>query len=454
MAEPVDVVVIGLGVGGEDVAGSLAQAGLHVVGVEEELVGGECPYWGCIPSKMIIRAANLLQEARRIPGTAGEATVTPDWAPVAARIREQATADWDDTIAVERLEGHGGVFVRGRAHIEGPGRVSVGDTEYEVGRGIVIAAGTSPAIPPIPGIDEVDYWTNRDAIRTRELPGSLTVLGGGAIGLELGQAFSRFGVDVTIVEALDRLAPLEEPEVGAVLADAFTAEGIEVHAGIVCEKVIADGPDTIVELSDGSNVRSERLLVATGRVTDLSGLGVANVGIDEGARFVTVDERMRAVENVWAIGDITGQGLFTHLALHQSKIAVADILGERLAGADHPPIPRVTFTDPEVGSVGVTEEAARAAGLVVATSVAEVPSTARGWMHGPGNEGVIKLVADVERDVLVGATSAGPHGGEVLSMLALAVHAEVPIGRLRTMIYAYPTFHRGVEDALRELETG
>src|SRR5215467_5790245 len=213
MAEQVDIVVVGLGVGGEEVGGRLAEAGLSVVGIEDRLVGGECPYYGCVPSKMMIRAANLLAEARRIPGMAGTSTVEPDWAPVARRIRDEATDNWNDQVAVDRFTGRGGRFVRGRARLTGPGQVEASDgSAYTAGRGVVVAVGTEPAVPPIDGLAGTPYWTNREAIEAATLPESLVVLGGGAIGLELAQAFARFGVKITVVEALDRLLSMEEPE--------------------------------------------------------------------------------------------------------------------------------------------------------------------------------------------------------------------------------------------------
>ena len=230
MAEiEVDVVVIGMGIAGEGVAGPLAEQGLSVVGVERSLVGGECPYWGCIPSKMAIRAAHALQEARRVEGLAGSATVTPDWGQVAQRIRDEATDDWNDQVAVDRFVGKGGVFVRGSARLDGRGRVLAGGDLYVARLGVVVATGTRPAVPPIDGLADAPYWTNHEFLEAKELPASMIVLGGGAIGLELAQASSRFGVDVTVVEALDRLAPNEEPEVGALLAEVFEAEGIGVR---------------------------------------------------------------------------------------------------------------------------------------------------------------------------------------------------------------------------------
>ncbi len=452
----VDVVVIGLGPGGEHAAGQLAEAGLAVAGVEDRLVGGECPYWGCVPSKMMIRAANLLAEGRRIPGMSGASVVRPDWAPVASRIRAEATDDWNDQAAADRFTGQGGLLFRGHGTIAGPGRVAVGDDVLLARRGIVIDTGTSPVIPPVPGLAGTPYWTNHEAIEAERVPVSLIVLGGGAIGSELAQAYSRFGAAVTVVESAGRLLPAEEPEAGALLAKVFGREGIGVRTGSTAERVAyqagpGDRAGFTVTLGDGTKVTGSRLLVATGRRADLAAVGVGRVGIDESQPAVPVDDRMRAAPGVWAIGDVVGQGDFTHLSYYHADIVVADILGREHHPAEHHAVPRVTFTDPEIGAVGLTEAQAREQGLEVRTGLAQVPASARGWIHKAGNDGFIKLVEDAGRGVLAGATSAGPWGGEVLSMLALAVHARVPTGRLREMIYAYPTFHRAVEDALRVL---
>ena len=452
MIEEADVIVVGMGPAGEHVAGELASAGLDVVGIDRELVGGECPYWGCIPSKMMLRAAHLLAEARRIPGMAGDATVTPDWGPVAARIREEATDDWDDTVAVERFEGKGGRFVRGHGRLVDPHTVEVDGALHVARGGIVLATGTTATIPPVPGIETVPVWTNREAIATPELPSSLIVLGGGAIGVELGQVFARFGVEVTMVEAEDRLVPLDEPEAGDILEAALQADGARVLTGASATSISPDGAGVRVELEDGTALAAARLLVATGRRVDLAAVGAGALGIDETLRSMPVDERMRAADGVWAVGDVTGEGAFTHVGIYQAGIAVADILGREHHAADYRALPRVTFTDPEVASVGLTERAAREAGVAVAVGRAEVPSTARGWLHKAGNAGVIKVVADTDRQVLVGATAVGPAAGEVLALLTLAVHAAVPLAQLRSMIYAYPTFHRGIEDALRDLD--
>jgi pyruvate/2-oxoglutarate dehydrogenase complex dihydrolipoamide dehydrogenase (E3) component len=455
--EETDIVVVGMGPGGEYVAGTLAEAGLQVVGVEARLLGGECPYWGCVPSKMMIRAANLLAEGRRIPGMAGASQVTPDWAPVAERIRKEATDNWDDRVAVERFEGRGGVFVRGRGAITAPGEVTVerrdGQGEPQVfraRRGIVINTGTDPAVPPVDGLAGTPYWTNREAIETEEVPGSLIVLGGGAIGTELSQVFSRFGAQVTVVEAQSRLLSFEEPEACDLVRKVFVAEGIAVHTGAGARQVSHDGEKFTVDLG-GQRLTAQRLLVATGRRTDLAGLGVGAIGLDDSARTITVDEWMRAADGVWAIGDITGHGAFTHMSMYQADIAVRDILGQGGPAADYRAVPRVTFTDPEVGSVGLTEAQARERGLRVRTGITQVPVSTRGWIHKAGNDGFIKIIEDSVRGHLIGATSAGPVGGEVLSALALAIHAEVPVATLRSMIYAYPTFHRAIEDAVADL---
>jgi pyruvate/2-oxoglutarate dehydrogenase complex dihydrolipoamide dehydrogenase (E3) component len=451
MAEQVDVVVIGLGVGGEEAAGRLAEAGLNVVGLEPRLVGGECPYWGCIPSKMMIRAANLIAETRRVNGTAGTATVQPDWAPVANRIREEATDNWNDQVAVDRLVKKGVTFLRERGTITGPGRVRAGDREFEASRGIIVATGTLPVIPSIEGLAGTPYWTNHEAIEADTLPASIVVLGGGSIGVELTQVFARFGVDVTVVEAADRILALEEPESGELAQRALEHDGVKFRTGVKATKVEHGGGFTIT-LNDGSEAKGEKFLVAIGRRVDMKSLGLDNVGLDPDAWAIEVDEHVRAAEGVWAIGDVTGKGAFTHTAMYQANVAVFDILGaEGAPVASYHAMPRVTFTDPEIGVVGQTEKQAREAGLDVKTGITQIPASSRGWIHKAGNDGFIKLVVDNERGVLVGATSAGPTGGEVLSALAVAVHAAVPVHSLQQMIYAYPTFHRAIGDALKAL---
>lgn len=455
----VDVVVIGLGPGGEHLATELAGAGLEVVGVERRLVGGECPYYGCIPSKMMIRAAGTLAEADRIQGLAGSATVKSSWVPVARRIRDEATTDWDDTVAVQRLEAAGAELVRGTARLTGPGQVSVetaaGPRRLTARRGVVLNTGTEPAVPPIDGLAATPYWTNREAMRVTELPGSLTVVGGGAIGLELAQAFARFGVEVTVVEAGPRILGPEEPEAADVVRRALRAEGITVLEDVAADRVEHAGGRFTLRMG-GDDVGSDALLVAAGRRSNLSDIGLETVGLDPSVRFIEVDDRMRAGERLWAIGDITGKGAFTHMSMYQADVALRDLLGQDGPVADYRAVSRVTFTDPEVGAVGVTEHQARESGTRIGIGVTDLAASSRGFLHGPGpdgtaNSGVVKVVADLDRGVLVGATTVGPSGGEMIGLLAAAVHAQTPIATLRTMHFAYPTFHRAIESALAAL---
>lgn len=451
MATEHDVIVVGLGVGGELVAGELAESGMDVLGVERKLVGGECPYWGCIPSKIAVRAGNSLAEAKRVNELAGRTKSEPDYSPVAAHIAE-ATADWDDEVAVKRLVDKGMTFLRGGAKIVSPTAIEVDGERHSARRGLVIAAGGEPAVPPIEGLSDVDYWTNRDALEAKSLPESLVVLGGGPIGLELAQSYARLGTEISVVEMGDHALPTEEPENSKAMDDVLADEGIELRAGVSADRVSASSSGVSATLSDGSSVDGARLLVAVGRRYDLTGIGVAEAGIDPDAGSIEVDEHLRAAEGVWAVGDVTGKGAFTHMATYQGRIAVADILERDHAGADYRAVPRVTFTDPEVASVGLTHAQAQGRGLDVEVGVSETASSARGWIHGPGAEhGVTKLVADAREGVLIGASTMGPAAGEVVGLLILAIKERIPVASLRQLIYPYPTFVRGLEDALAQL---
>jgi len=455
--EQVDLVVVGLGPGGETLANVTATAGLAVVAVDKHLVGGECPYYGCVPSKMMVRASDALAEAGRAAELAGEVTVRSSWAPVAERVSGQATDHWDDRVAVERLQKAGATVLHGVARLDGTRRVEVtppdgsGPVIYEASRGVVLNPGTRPATPPVEGLADTPYWTNRDAMQVTEVPGSLVVLGGGPIGCELAQVFSRFGVRVTVVQHGDRLLAVNEPEASALLADVFAHEGIQVLTGVDATKVeYADGAFTLT-LGDGEELVADKLLVAAGRTPNLDDLGLESVGLDPSAHTIEVDDRMRAGDGLWAIGDVTGKGSFTHVSMYQNAIARRDILGEDGPPAAYHALPHVTFTDPEVAGVGMTEAQAIEAGLTIRTGSTKLEESTRGFTHGPGSRGLIKVVEDADRGVLVGATVVGPAGGEIIGFLAVAVHAAVPVATLESMIYAYPTFHRAIESALADL---
>jgi pyruvate/2-oxoglutarate dehydrogenase complex dihydrolipoamide dehydrogenase (E3) component len=338
-------------------------------------------------------------------------------------------------------------MIKGRGRLTGPRTVAVGDLTYTARRGIVIATGSKPFIPPIAGIYNNDFWTTHEVMKMNELPESMIILGGGNAGCELGQVLARFGVEVTIVQSRDRLLVREEPEVSETLEDAFRDEGIDVRMRARAERIENRDGSIAVALSGGTEITGERLLVATGRVVDLNDLGLEAVGLDPKALKIEVDDRMRAAEGIWAMGDVTGKSLQTHVAEYQSAIIAAQILGQ-----DHPParydaVPRGIFTDPEVGAVGMTEAQASEAGLDTAIALKRLPLTFRGLIDGV-DRGFIKLVADRKAGVLVGATVVSPRGTDMLGMLNLAVHAQVPIAELKTMIYAFPSYYGTIGEAL------
>ena len=441
-----DVIILGVGTSGEDLSHQLLDAGLEVVGIEPHLVGGSCPYYACLPSKTMLRAAKTLHEAELVEEKAGEADVDPDWSPVAERV-QWITGGWDDSYAMKRYKKHGGHLIKAPGQLTGPRTVAVNGETYTAKRGIVIATGSKPAIPPIDGIASVDYWTTRDVIQMSELPESIVVVGGGASGCELGQVMARFGVDVTIVEAQDQLLPVEEPEAAQVVEDAFKEEGIRVKTGTRATKVVSKNGGVTVILDNGDELEAEKLFLAAGRTIDLSGLGLESIGIDPDAPFIPVDERMHVTDGVWAMGDVTGKALFSHVGLYQSEIIASEITGK-----DHPPaayhaIPRGTFTDPEVGSVGMTEAEARAAGKDPAVVIKSIKGTFRGMVDNV-EHGMIKLVADPDRGTLIGASVAGPRAAEMLGMLNLAVHNQIPIKDLQTMMYAFPAFYSAIGEAI------
>ncbi len=473
-----DVIVLGLGPGGEAVAETLVAEGRRVVGVDERLVGGECPYFACIPSKMVLRAAQTLAEAARVDALAGRATTRADYTYVADRIRDEATTDWDDAEAVQRFVDRGGVFVRGRGRLTGresDGRltVEVAGAEYRA-LDVVVATGTRPTLPPIDSLPDLvatgeqfdsPIWTNREALRAPRLPASLTIVGGGPVGCELAQGFARFGVAVTVVQRSPRLLPGEEPAASAVLAEVFAREGIDVRVATeVTDVQIQDDGRVRVETrsrdSDAApgSITTDKLLFATGRRANLTDIGLDRVGLDPQVPTLEVDDHMRVVgadgtpvRGLHAVGDVTGRGPFTHVADWQARILSGELLGRPEPFGGYHGLARTTFTDPEVGRVGSTAAEARAAGLTVRTGHATLATDTRGRIHGPGNDGFIELVVDADADVLVGATVVAPGGGEILGLLTLAVHARVPVTTLSTMHYVFPTLHRTVLEALGNL---
>ncbi|MFL6162839.1 MAG: dihydrolipoyl dehydrogenase family protein [Jatrophihabitantaceae bacterium] len=462
LTDDYQVIVLGLGPGGGEVAERLSEAGSRVLGIEAHLTGGECPYYGCIPSKMIVRAAGALAEAGRVEQLAGTASTSPDYRKPASRIRAEATDDWNDQVAVDRLRKLGGHFVRGFGRLagrdaEGRPRVTVGERTF-VADQLVIATGTAPLLPAIPGLAELAgdslspdglVWTNREVLQIRQAPESLLVIGGGAVGCELAQGFARFGVRVTQLELADHILATEEPEAAEVVSRVFEREGIELHTGVQLAGVRAGDTGVLVELADGRRFGAERLLVAAGRRSHLPELALESVGLDPHARTLRVDEHMQVADRIYAVGDVTGRGPFTHVAVWQARVLIAHLLDRPEPYGGYHGLAWVTFTDPEVGRVGMSERQARDGGIEVAVGSSEIAANTRGWIHGPGNDGFVKLVVDRSADVLVGATVVAPAGGEILGLLTLAVHARVPLATLRTMHYAYPTLHRAVAEALQ-----
>jgi pyruvate/2-oxoglutarate dehydrogenase complex dihydrolipoamide dehydrogenase (E3) component len=442
----VDVIVLGVGTCGEDISLRLLDSGLKVAGIEASLVGGECPYWACLPSKVMIRAASALFEAGKVNEMAGRAQVFPDWKPVASRVR-LTTGEWDDSIAVTRYGNRGGRLIHGLGQLTGPRTVTVGSECFTARRGIVIATGSQPSIPPISGLSEVDYWTTHDLIQAGKLPGSLTILGGGPVGCELAQVMARFGVRVSIVQRSDRLLPKSEPEASELVRKAFLDEGINVCTGMSAKQISSRSGEIVVSFNGGEELAAERLLVATGRKVELGSLNLNTAGVDSSTGFIKVDDHMRAAEGIWAIGDVTGKAMFTHVAQYQSSIAAADILGEKHPPARYNAVPRVVFSDPEVGAVGMIESEAKAAGIDAVAVVKQIPYTFRGWIDGE-TRGMIKLIIDRKTGTLVGATMAGRQAGEVLGLLTLAVHKNLTLDDLRNMIYAFPTLHGAIGEAI------
>src|SRR5216683_371244 len=444
-----DVVCLGGGVAGEAIAGGLKDSGLSLAVVERELVGGECPYWGCIPSKTLLRSGETLEEAGRARTLAASHVEWElDFPKISKRVYWMAR-DLDDTRPAAAMEATGARLFRGEGRLLDPRTVEVGGERLIARRAVVVANGGTAAIPPIPGLNTVDFWTNRQATLPRELPMTLAVLGGGAVGVELGQAFARFGSKVTVIEAGPRLLGLEEPEAGAALRPHLEADGITVlvrDASVGVEK--SDGGVT-VRLQSGASVSAARLLVATGRRPNFEVWADAGLPRTERGWLKVDPYTLEALPGVYGAGDVTGIGGFTHLAYYHGQVVARRLRGED-ARADHTAVPRVTFTDPEVASVGLSEVAARERGLNVVTATTDPAETARGYIHD-FHGGMLKLIGDRDRGVLVGATMVTPRAGEILGELVLALRAGTPLRTLADVIHPFPAFNRVLGAVLQEL---
>lgn len=458
-----DVVVIGGGPAGENVADRAAQSGLEAAIIETQLLGGECSYWGCMPSKALLRPGEALAVAQRAPGAA--AAVIGEIDVEAALNRRNALAgNWDDSGQVEWATNAGLDVIRGHGRLSGERRVKVTAddgtvTEYEAAKAVVIATGSRAAIPPIPGLAEAATWDNRDITTAKEIPSRLLVLGGGVIGVEMAQAFMSLGADeVTIIEAEDRLLPREEPFAGEELRAALEKSGIGVHCGermIAAHRPAPDAPVT-ADLENGTTLEGDELLVAVGRQPATSDVGLGAVGLEAG-RYLEVNQHMQ-VEGVsggwlYAVGDVNGRALLTHVGKYQARIAGDHIGGKSehvAAESDVNAVPRVVFTDPAIAAVGYTEAQARGHGLNVTTVQHNIGHLAGSAALGRGIRGTCQLVIDDDRRVIVGATFVGPGVGELLHAATIAIVGEVTLDRLW---HAIPSFPTQSEIWLRFLET-
>jgi pyruvate/2-oxoglutarate dehydrogenase complex dihydrolipoamide dehydrogenase (E3) component len=444
-----DVVCLGGGVAGEAIAGGLEGSGVTLAVIERELVGGECPYWGCIPSKTLLRSGETLTEAGRARDLAASRV---DWELDFPKISKRVlwmARDLDDTRPAAALEATGARLVRGEGKLVDERTVEVGGERFTARRAVVIANGSTASIPPIPGLDSVDYWTNRQAAVPRELPISLAVLGGGAIGVELGQAFARFGSKVTVIEAGPRFLGLEEPEAGEALRPHLEADGIGLVIGDPCVGVEKSDSGVVVKMKSGASVSADRLLVATGRRANFEAWQAAGLPRTERGWLKVDPATLESAPGVYGAGDVTGIGGFTHLAYYHGQIVARRLRGED-ALADHTAIPRVTFTDPEVASVGLSEAGAREKGIDVVIASTDPAESARGYIHD-FHGGTLKLVGDRNREVLVGATLVSPRAGEILGELILAVKLGTPLRMLADVIHPFPAFNRVLGASLGEL---
>ncbi len=450
MADRFDVVILGMGPGGEVAAGRLLKAGKSVAVVERELIGGECAYWACIPSKVLLRPPEVRGEARRAFGTT---TPTLELEGV-FDYRDRMIRNLDDSGQVEGYEDKGAVVVKAAGRLAGPGRVEADGRTLQADH-VIVATGSSANVLPIEGIEDVPYWTNREATTTREVPGRAVVVGGGPNGIETAQWLSRLGSEVTVVEHSEGLIGREDPRVGETIREILEDEGIGVRTGRRVEKARKEEDGAVVALDDGEEIGCDVVVLTAGRTPRVEDIGLESVGVEPEKTGLAVDERCRVVgapEGLWAVGDATGVLLFTHVAQYQGRVVADNILGADRT-ALYRGIPRVVFSDPEIAATGLTEEEARQEGIdVAAVDVDLTKVIARPWTYEENPRGRMGLVADRGRGVLVGAWIVSPQAGEWIHYVAAAVREETPVERLLDTVAQFPTFSGAFIEALEMLD--